>query len=54
MMKDDPSLGEKYMAEEIKDKREELERKKLLQSVGVHASSKAAALDAKWVLENLT
>ncbi|KAJ7820324.1 hypothetical protein B0H14DRAFT_3472401 [Mycena olivaceomarginata] len=54
MMKDDPSLGEKYMAEEIEDKREELERKKLLRSVGVRASSKAAALDAKWVLENLT
>ncbi|KAJ7803917.1 hypothetical protein B0H14DRAFT_2612911 [Mycena olivaceomarginata] len=54
MMKDDPSLGEKYMAEEIEEKREELERKKLLRSVGVRASSKAAALDAKWVLENLT
>ncbi|KAJ7842553.1 hypothetical protein B0H14DRAFT_2586277 [Mycena olivaceomarginata] len=44
--KDDLSLGEKYTAEEIEEKREELERKKLL--------SKAAALDTKWVLENLT
>ncbi|KAJ7771193.1 hypothetical protein B0H14DRAFT_2632457 [Mycena olivaceomarginata] len=48
MMKDDPSLGEKYTAGEIKDKCSELERKKLLRSVGVRASSKAAALDAKW------
>jgi hypothetical protein len=30
MMKDDPSMGEKYTAKEIEDKREELEWKKLL------------------------
>ncbi|KAJ7692513.1 hypothetical protein B0H14DRAFT_2651654 [Mycena olivaceomarginata] len=54
MMKDDPSLGEIYTAGEIEDKRSELEWKKLLRSVSVRTSSKAAALNAKWVLENLT
>ncbi|KAJ7797032.1 hypothetical protein B0H14DRAFT_3494223 [Mycena olivaceomarginata] len=54
-LNEDLPAGSKYRATaEIKDKREELERKKLLRSVGVRTSSKAAALDAKWVLENLT
>lgn len=54
MMKEDPSLGEEYTVEEIEDKRAELEKKKLLRSMGVRATAKAAALDTKWVLENLT
>ncbi|KAJ7836044.1 hypothetical protein B0H14DRAFT_3460922 [Mycena olivaceomarginata] len=45
MMKEDPSLGQKYTAEEIEDKCAELEKKKLLRSMGVGATVKAAALD---------
>lgn len=53
MLKEDPSLGEKFTEQEIEERRMELEQKKLLRSMGVRASTKAAALDSKWVMENL-
>ncbi|KAJ7312748.1 hypothetical protein DFH08DRAFT_821909 [Mycena albidolilacea] len=52
MLKEDPSLGEKFTEQEIEERRMELEQKKL-RSMGVRASTKAAALDSKWVMENL-
>ncbi|KAJ7778569.1 hypothetical protein B0H14DRAFT_2631403 [Mycena olivaceomarginata] len=39
--------------QEIEERRMELEQKKLLRSMGVRASTKAAALDSRWVMENL-
>ncbi|KAF8200540.1 hypothetical protein K438DRAFT_2015752 [Mycena galopus ATCC 62051] len=53
MLKEDPDLADSYTPEEIEAKREELERKKLLKSMGVRSSNRAATLDAKWTLESI-
>ncbi|KAJ7671762.1 hypothetical protein B0H14DRAFT_3538148 [Mycena olivaceomarginata] len=53
-LNEDLVRGRKYPARvEIEERRMELEQKKLLRSMGVRASTKAAALDSKWVMENL-